>query len=392
MLAIVEPDDLDEVARHLRAVGGAGHRGRAGSPRGRAAAHPRRLRRRGAGRRARPRRCTTPRRSTTGPCGRRRPRADETDPARSRRAGGRRRGRPARPCSPTPRWVWRQYDHQLFLNTVEGPGGDATVLRLKHPVTGEDTGRALALTTDGNHRWCAVDPRAGTAPRGGRVGAQPGLRRRPAARRRQLPQLRQPRAPRGDVAAVRGHRRHGRGVPRPRRPGRRRQRQPLQRDPRARHRPDAGHRRARHRRPARAAAARASGSSRAGWWCSSVRSRPGAGPGFPVGVGARGAWGRARRRSTRAPPRRRRVVRGLVPDGVLTGLHDVADGGLALALAEVAVPAHVGFTGAVIVDGTACSRSRRAESSCAWSADRVAAVGQRARGRRSPQRPRSRRR
>jgi phosphoribosylformylglycinamidine synthase len=60
-------------------------------------------------------------------------------------------------------WVWHQYDHQLFLNTVVGPGGDATVLRLKHPVTGEDTGRGLALTTDGNHRWCAVDPRAGAA-------------------------------------------------------------------------------------------------------------------------------------------------------------------------------------------------------------------------------------
>jgi phosphoribosylformylglycinamidine synthase II len=61
------------------------------------------------------------------------------------------------------RWVSEQYDHMLFLNTVAGPGGDATVLRLKHPVTGVDTGRALALTTDGNHRWCAVDPRSGTA-------------------------------------------------------------------------------------------------------------------------------------------------------------------------------------------------------------------------------------
>jgi len=59
-------------------------------------------------------------------------------------------------------WVWSQYDHQLFLNTVEGPGGDAAILRLKQPRTGEDTGRALALTTDGNHRWCAVDPRLGT--------------------------------------------------------------------------------------------------------------------------------------------------------------------------------------------------------------------------------------
>jgi len=60
-------------------------------------------------------------------------------------------------------WVSSQYDHQLFLNTVEGPGGDAVVLRLKHPTTGVDTGRGLALTTDGNHRWCAVDPRTGTA-------------------------------------------------------------------------------------------------------------------------------------------------------------------------------------------------------------------------------------
>jgi phosphoribosylformylglycinamidine synthase subunit PurL len=60
-------------------------------------------------------------------------------------------------------WVWSQYDHQLFLNTVVSPGGDAAVLRLKHPTTGADTGRGLALTTDGNHRWCAVDPRAGTA-------------------------------------------------------------------------------------------------------------------------------------------------------------------------------------------------------------------------------------
>jgi phosphoribosylformylglycinamidine synthase II len=61
------------------------------------------------------------------------------------------------------RWVYSQYDHQLFLNTVEGPGGDATVLRLKHPITTVDTHRGLALTCDGNHRWCALDPHRGTA-------------------------------------------------------------------------------------------------------------------------------------------------------------------------------------------------------------------------------------
>jgi phosphoribosylformylglycinamidine synthase len=56
-------------------------------------------------------------------------------------------------------WVWSQYDHMLFLNTVLGPGADAAVLRLKHPTTGVDTGRGLALTTDGNHLWSAVNPR-----------------------------------------------------------------------------------------------------------------------------------------------------------------------------------------------------------------------------------------
>jgi phosphoribosylformylglycinamidine synthase II len=60
-------------------------------------------------------------------------------------------------------WVSSQYDSQLFLNTVAGPGSDAAVLRLKHPTTGVDTGRALALTTDGNHEWCAEDAFTGTA-------------------------------------------------------------------------------------------------------------------------------------------------------------------------------------------------------------------------------------
>ncbi|MEX2255903.1 MAG: phosphoribosylformylglycinamidine synthase subunit PurL, partial [Acidimicrobiia bacterium] len=52
-------------------------------------------------------------------------------------------------------WIWHQYDHQLFLNTVVGPGGDAAVLRLK------GTPRALALSTDGKARFCRLDPRTG---------------------------------------------------------------------------------------------------------------------------------------------------------------------------------------------------------------------------------------
>jgi len=54
-------------------------------------------------------------------------------------------------------WVWRQYDHQLFLNTVSGPGADAAVLRLR------GTEKALALTTDGKARFCLLDPRTGGA-------------------------------------------------------------------------------------------------------------------------------------------------------------------------------------------------------------------------------------
>jgi phosphoribosylformylglycinamidine synthase len=52
-------------------------------------------------------------------------------------------------------WVSRQYDHQLFLNTVVGPGGDAAVLRLK------GTRKAIAIATDGKARFALLDPRTG---------------------------------------------------------------------------------------------------------------------------------------------------------------------------------------------------------------------------------------
>jgi phosphoribosylformylglycinamidine synthase len=61
-----------------------------------------------------------------------------------------------------PSWVYRQYDHQLFLNTVDGPGGDAAVLRLAAPGL-PSSEKGLALTTDSNPTWCSIDPRAGTA-------------------------------------------------------------------------------------------------------------------------------------------------------------------------------------------------------------------------------------
>jgi len=64
-----------------------------------------------------------------------------------------------------PSWAFRQYDHQLFRNTIIAPGADAAVLRLSAPGVRAPAGsppRGLALSTDGNPRWCALDPRAGT--------------------------------------------------------------------------------------------------------------------------------------------------------------------------------------------------------------------------------------
>jgi phosphoribosylformylglycinamidine synthase len=52
-------------------------------------------------------------------------------------------------------WVYRQYDHMVRTNTAVLPGADAAVLRIK------ETRRALAISLDGNGRYCAADPRAG---------------------------------------------------------------------------------------------------------------------------------------------------------------------------------------------------------------------------------------
>jgi len=54
------------------------------------------------------------------------------------------------------RWVWQQYDHMVQTNTVEAPGaGDAGVIRIK------GSKRGLAMALDGNSRWCHLDPRLG---------------------------------------------------------------------------------------------------------------------------------------------------------------------------------------------------------------------------------------
>ena len=59
------------------------------------------------------------------------------------------------------RWVWQQYDHMVQTNTVEAPGaGDAGVIRIKNS-NPDSPQRGLAMALDGNSRWCYLDPRLG---------------------------------------------------------------------------------------------------------------------------------------------------------------------------------------------------------------------------------------
>ena len=55
------------------------------------------------------------------------------------------------------RWIWEQYDHTIMADTVARPGGDAALVRV------HGTRRALALACDVTPRYVAADPRTGGA-------------------------------------------------------------------------------------------------------------------------------------------------------------------------------------------------------------------------------------
>ncbi len=52
-------------------------------------------------------------------------------------------------------WIWQQYDQTVMADTVAGPGGDAAVVRV------HGTAKALAITSDCTPRYCAADAREG---------------------------------------------------------------------------------------------------------------------------------------------------------------------------------------------------------------------------------------
>jgi phosphoribosylformylglycinamidine synthase len=54
------------------------------------------------------------------------------------------------------RWIWEQYDYQVRTNTLAGPGAEAAIVRIK------GTNTSVAMSLDGNGRYCSLDPREGT--------------------------------------------------------------------------------------------------------------------------------------------------------------------------------------------------------------------------------------
>ncbi|HUF54843.1 MAG TPA: phosphoribosylformylglycinamidine synthase subunit PurL [Dehalococcoidia bacterium] len=63
----------------------------------------------------------------------------------------------AAPNITSKRWIHRQYDQSVLNNTVVSAGGDAAVLRIK------GTSKGIAVATDGNGRYCHVDPYRGAS-------------------------------------------------------------------------------------------------------------------------------------------------------------------------------------------------------------------------------------
>ena len=52
-------------------------------------------------------------------------------------------------------WIWQQYDYMVRTNTVSGPGGEAAIVRIK------ETDTSVAMSLDGNSRYCVLSPREG---------------------------------------------------------------------------------------------------------------------------------------------------------------------------------------------------------------------------------------
>ena len=119
------------------------------------------------------------------------------------------------------RYIWEQYDYMVRTNTIAGPGADAAVVRIK------ENGVSVAMSLDGNSRYCYLSPRAGAmlavaecCRNLATVGAQP------VAATNCL-NFGNPERPEIMAPACRGHRGHVGSLPLLRYADYRRQRQPV---------------------------------------------------------------------------------------------------------------------------------------------------------------------
>ncbi len=258
-------------------------------------------------------------------------------------AAGRHHARRWRGCLAAPdlcskRWVWEQYDHIILGNTVQRPGGDAAVVRV------ENGPKGLALTTDVTPRYCEADPFEGgkqavaecwrnlTA-----VGATPlaitdnlnfGNPERPEIMGQFVGAIRgiAEACKALDFPVVSGNvslynETNGKAIlPTPSIGG-------VGLLERFHQIGDAGLQARRRGDPADRRRIRHGSASR----CICARS-----------AGAR----RGRRRRSISPPRRRNgdCVRALIADGAVSAVHDVSDGGLLVAVAEMAMASGIGAT------------------------------------------------
>ena len=231
--------------------------------------------------------------------------------------------------------VYGRYDHLVGSRTVRRPGLDAAVLRLR------PSHRGLAVSLDGSGRIASLDPQTGGMLAVLRGGAQRRVRRREAARGDRLPQLREPGEAGDRLGAGRGDRGHVARLRGARDPRRLRQRLALQRDRRPRDPP-------RLRSSAASGSSPTCGSSRQAWREGDAIYVVGA-PELALDGSeyqARflgGPAGRPPRPHLGAEAALVRFLWRAAP--TLTAAHDVSEGGLAVALAELALWSGLGARG-----------------------------------------------
>ena len=243
------------------------------------------------------------------------------------------------------RWVWEQYDHIIGGNTVQRPGGDAAVVRVN------EGPKALALTADVTPRYCEADPYRRRQAGGGGGLAQ--YHARSAAVRSRSPTISISAIPSGprswgnSSAAFAASAKPARALDFPIVSGN----VSLYNETNGRAhsadaRPSAASACSTTSRSSMTIAFKAEGESillvgdTRGWLGQSLYLREicGREEGAPPPV------------DLAAERRHGEFVRALIRDGLVTAVHDISDGGLLVALAEMAMVSHIG----------ACSKRRAA--------------------------------